>query len=215
MEIRRWSWLMFPLFVGVVILISYGWLVAGPNQIWQKLWVDQEKVKAAEIEVARLKSKLDALSRVNVADQREILAALEKATPSQMRPMLLIGEMTVAASESGVVIEKYKTGGDRSQQLEVSLQTGDAGKLIEWINHMEKWIPLVSIVRMSYTGGQAEVTVEQMWKGFVASGARPEDELPEMGERTKAVMSKISGYRELTTEAIVPADDGTTNPNPF
>lgn len=215
MEIRRWSWLMFPLLVGVTIVVSYSWLVAGPNQIWQKLWVDQEKVKAEEAEVAKLRSKLDILSRVNVESQREILDRLEKVVPSRMQTMLLVGEMSVAASESGVVMESYKTGNGGPQQLGVTLQTGDAGKLIEWINNMEKWIPLVKIFRIDYGGGKAEVVVEQAWKELEVSGARPGDELPEISGKVEKVMREMGGYKELTMEAILPADDGETNPNPF
>lgn len=217
MEIKKWSWLAFPLLVGIMIVASFGRLVAGPDQIWRKLWLNEGKVKTAEVEVAKLKSKLDKLNRVNVAEQQKILTELGKAVPSQMQPMLLIGEMNRAASDSGVVIEKYGINDSKTQQLlEVSILAGETGKLVLWVNDMERWLPLVKIVSISYTEGRAEVMVEQMWKELVATGAKPGDELPDTGEKVKTIMDQIAGYRELTAGVTsLPADDGSVNPDPF
>lgn len=217
MEVKKWAWLVFPALVGIMIIFSFGRLVAGPDQIWRKLWLNEKKAKAAEIEVAKLKNKLDRLNRVNVSEQQKTLADLGKAVPNQFQPMLLIGEMNQAASESGVVIEKYRIdNGEKQQDLKITMLTGDAGKLIAWVNSIERWLPLVKIVSVSYKDGRAEVVVEQAWKEVVAMGAKPEDELPDAGEKIKAVMEKMSGYRELIAGVTsLPADDGAVNPNPF
>ena len=217
MEIKKWSWLVFPLLVGVAVVFLFSKLVSGPDQIWRKLLVSEEKVKAEEIEMEKLKSKLERLNKVDIASQRKILEGLEKAVPSQVQTMLLIGEITTSASESGVAVEKYRIVNSGTQQaVEVTLQTGDAGKLIVWINNMEKWLPMARIVSISYGEGRAEVIVEQVWKEFVVSGAKPGDELPETGEKVKAVIDKMAGYRELTAGVTsLPADDGVVNPNPF
>ncbi len=217
MEIKKWSWLAFPALVVVMIMFSFGRLVAGSDQIWRKLWLNEEKVKAAEIEVAKLKNKLERLKQVDVVGQQKLLAQLGKAVPSQMQPMLLIGEMNQAASESGVVIEKYSIdNGEKQQELKISIATGDAGKLTAWVNDMEGWLPFVKIVSISYKDGRAEVVVEQEWKELAVTGAKPGDELPDTGEKMKTVTDKMAGYRELTAGATgLPADDGAVNPNPF
>ncbi len=215
MGVKKWGWLGFPLLVGVGIVVSYGWLVAGPDQIWRKLRMNGEEVKVAEVEVAKLKSKLDKLNWMDVAGQREMLNRLEKVVPGQIQFMLLIGGVNQAASESGLRLEKYKVGKSETRQvLEVSLQTGDVGKLIDWINNMEKQLPLVRIVRISYREGRAEVVVEQMWKEFGITGAKPEDELPETGERVKDILSKLGEFREVTSSGQT-RDVGGVNPNPF
>lgn len=216
MEIKKWGWLVFPALVGIMIIFSFGRLVAGPDQVWRKLWLNEAKVKTAEIEVAKLKSKLDKLNRVNVAEQQKLLIELGKAVPSQMQPMLLVGEMNQAASESGVVIEKYGIdNGEKQQDLKISIATGDADKLIVWVNDMERWLPLAKIVSISYKDSLAEVTVEQRWKELVATGAKPEDELPEMDEKVKNLLSKLGNFREIGTSFAQTKDDGTVNLNPF
>ncbi len=216
MEIKKWSWLVFPALVGIMIIFSFGKLVAGPNQIWRKLWLNEGKVKAAEVEVAKLKNKLDRLKQVDVAGQQKLLADLGKAVPSQMQPMLLVGEMNQAASESGMVIEKYRIDDSGKQQLlKVSLMTGDMGKLIAWVDSMERWLPLVKIVGINYKDGRADIEVEQWWKESAASGAKPDDELPETAKKIKIVMEQMAGYRELMAGVSLPADDGSVNSNPF
>ena len=217
MEIKTWGWLIFPVLVGIMVIFSFGRLVAGPDQIWRKLWLNEGKVKAAEVEVAKLKNKLDRLKQVDVVGQQKLLAELGKAVPNQMQPMLLIGEMNQAASESGVVIEKYSIdNGEKQQDSKISIATGNADKLIVWVNDMERWLPMARIVNISYGEGRAEVIVEQVWKEFVVSGAKPEDELPETREKVRAVIDQMAGYRELTVRATgLPTDDGAVNPNPF
>lgn len=215
-EIKKWSWLVFPVLVVIMIIFSFGRLVSGPDQIWRKLRLNEGKVKAAEMEVAKLKNKLNKLKQVDVAGQQKLLAQLGKAVPSQMQPMLLVGEMNQAASESGVVIEKYSIdNGEKQQDLKISIATGDAGKLIAWVDGMERWLPLVKIVSISYKDGRAEVVVGQEWKELVVTGAKPGDELPETAEKIKIVMEQMAGYRELTAGVSLPADDGSVNPNPF
>ncbi|KKU03169.1 MAG: hypothetical protein UX99_C0003G0008 [Candidatus Amesbacteria bacterium GW2011_GWB1_47_26] len=216
MEVKKWSWLAFPLLVGVMTVVSFGKLVAGPDQIWRKLRLNEGKAKATEIEVVKLKSKLDRLNRVDTAEQGKVLSELGKAVPSQIQPMLLIGEMNQAASESGVAVEKYRIDNSETRQaLQVSILTEDAGKLIDWVNNMEGWLPLARIVGISYENDRAEVTVEQVWKESAASGTKPEDELPETGERVKSLLSKLGDFREIGTSSAQTKDDGAVNPNPF
>jgi len=210
MEIKKWSWLVFPLLVGVTVVFSSKWLIAGPDQIWRKLWLTGREVQTAEVEVAKLKNKLDKLKRVDITGQRKILEKLEAAVPRRGQVEVLIGEVMQAASESAVAVQGYEAG---SGGLKVTLQTGDLGQLAAWVDNMERRLPLVKIVNISYMQGRAEVTVEQVGKEFVASGAKPEEELPEADVKVENVLEKLFGFRETGLEQS--RDTGGTNPNPF
>ncbi len=209
MEIKKWSWLVWPGVVAATALFSFRWLAAGPDQIWRKLWLTGREVKTAEVEVIKLKDKLDKLKGVDVTGQKKILEKLEAAVPGRGQVEVLIGEVMQAASESGVAVQSYEAGSG----LKVTLQTGNLGLLAAWVDNMERRLPLVKIVNISYMEGQAEVAVEQVWKETVASGARVTDELPEAGEKVQEVLGKLSGFREASFEPG--QDTGGTNPNPF
>ena len=214
MEMKKWSWAAFPVLVVTIVLFSSQWLIVGPNQIWQKLWLTGREVKTAEVEVAKLKDKLDKLNGLDVAGQKEILERLEGAVPSQKRMELLIWEVSQAASESSVAVERYGVGSGETQQLlEVTLRTADAGRLVNWVNNMERRLPLVKIVSINYKEGRADVTVEQVWKETIVSRAEAADELPDIREKIRDVLEKLSGLREVSFEQS--RDAGGTNPNPF
>ena len=214
MEMRKWSWIVFPALVGITVVFSSRWLIAGPDQIWQKLWLTSGEVKTADAEVAKLKNKLAILNGVDIVGQKEVLSRLETAVPSQRRAELLIWEVTAAASESGVAVERYGAGGDETQQfLQVTLRTDDAVRFVDWVERMEKWLPLVTLVNVNYKEGRVEVNLEQEWKATVVSNAKPEDELPETAGKVRETLQKLSGYREVSSDQI--QDVGGVNPNPF
>lgn len=212
MGVKKWSWLVFPILVTITVLFSSRWLVAGPDQIWRKLRLTGREVKTAEVEVVKLKNKLDVLNGVDMARQKEILAKLETAVPRREQVEVLIGEVLQAAFESGAAVESYRAAGSG---LGVTLQAGDPGLLKSWVDNMERRLPLVKIVNINYVEGRAEVTVEQVWKETVISGAGPADELPETGEQAKNILSKLGEFREVGTSSGQTKDDGAVNPNPF
>lgn len=215
MEIKKWSWLVFPVLVGVTVVFSFQWLVAGPDQIWRKLWLTGREVQTAEAEAAKLKNKLDKLKRVDMAGQKEILAKLEAAVPRRGQVEILIGEITQAAAESGVAVENYTAGNDEIQLvLKVTLGT-DAGGLVNWVRNMENRVPIVKVMSINYREGRAEAAVRQVWKETVISQAKAEDELPEADEKVKNILSKLEEFRKIGTGSGQMQDDGGTNPNPF
>lgn len=214
MEIKKWSWLVFPGVVVITVLVSSRWLVVGPDQIWRKLWLTGREVQTAEVEAAKLKSKLDKLKRVDMAGQKEILAKLEAAVPRRGQVEILIGEITQAAAESQVAVENYTAGNDETQLvLKVTLGT-DAGGLVNWVRNMENRVPIVKVMSINYREGRAEVAVGQVWKETVISQAKAEDELPEADEKVKNILSKLEEFKEGTGSGQM-QDDGGTNPNPF
>lgn len=215
MEVKKWSWLVFPVLVGVTVVFSSRWLMAGPDQIWRKLWLTGREVQTAEAEAAKLKNKLDKLKRVDMAGQKEILAKLEAAVPRRGQVEILIGEITQAAAESGVAVESYTAGNDETWLvLKVTLGT-DVGGLVNWVRNMENRVPIVKVMSINYREGRAEVAVGQVWKETVISQAKAEDELPEADEKVKNILSKLEEFRKIGTGSGQMQDDGAVNPNPF
>ena len=126
---RELVWVIWPLLVAGFIFVTFNFWVNSGQASMATLLVKKEEVEAAQKEAAQLKSKLQALRRVDAVREGESLKKLTTAMPVSRNVWWLLRELKISASESGAVLEQYK--GKVGEVLEASgeaqLVEGGAG----------------------------------------------------------------------------------------
>lgn len=210
--VKKWLWLAYPGVVVLLVFVSWQWLVAGPDQIWQKIAVKQQKVAAQQLQAASLRQKLAALREQDVNKLQGQVGFLESVVPVENRVSALLVLSRQAAGGS-VSINGYKgaTGGG----LTLNLGVADLTALKDMLNRLQETIPLLVIKSVKLTNNtQAEVGLEVAWKQTKTVEAGADKPLPALSGVVEQLQQKLAAYITPVV-GVATASGGTIKADPF
>lgn len=190
--VKKWLWLAYPGVVFLLIFVSWQWLVAGPNQIWQKIAAKQQKVAEQQIQSAVLRQKLVALRGFDVNNLNNQLGFLELAVPVENKISALFA-LSRQLSGEAVAIDGYKgaTGGG----LTLSLRLADLTVLKDMLSRLQETVPLLTIKSVKLTNStQAEVGLEVAWKLVKPVEVAADKPLPTLTGVVEQLQQKLATY---------------------
>jgi len=209
--VKKWLWLAYP---GVVVLLmgfSWQWLVAGPDQIWQKIAVKQQNVASQQLEAANLRQKLAILRSQNTDDLKRGLDFLELAVPSDNKVSALLALSRQTAGEA-VVINGYKSAGGGGISLNIRLN--DLVVLRDMLTRLQQTVPLLVIKSVKFTDSQADIGLEVAWKPAKPVQAEDNKPLPVLTGVVEQLQQKLAAF--ITPVVGVATTSGeTVKADPF
>ena len=209
--VKKWLWLAYPAMVMLLIGFSWQWLVAGPDQIWQKIAVKQQKVAAQQLQAASLRQKAVVLGEQDVNKLQGQVGFLESVVPVENRVSALLALSRQAAGGS-VSINGYKwaTGGG----LTLSLGVADLTVLRDLLTRLQQTIPLLAVKSVKLAGESAEVGLEVAWKPARTVEAVADKPLPILTGVVEQLQQKLAVY--ITPVVGVATTSGeTVKADPF
>ena len=209
--VKKWLWLAYP--GGVVLLMgfSWQWLVAGPDQIWQKIAVKQQNVASQQLEAANLRQKLAILRSQNTDDLKRGLDFLELAVPSDNKVSALLALSRQTAGEA-VVINGYKSAGGGGISLNIRLN--DLVVLRDMLTRLQQTVPLLVIKSVKFTDSQADIGLEVAWKPAKPVQAEDNKPLPVLTGVVEQLQQKLAAF--ITPVVGVATTSGeTVKADPF
>lgn len=190
--VKKWLWLAYPGIVLLLIFVSWQWLVAGPEQIWQKIAVKQQKVAEQRLQAASLRQKLAVLREQNVNSLNSQLGFLELAAPTDNKISALLA-LSRQTAGSSVSINGYKGAGGGG--LTLSLGVTDLTVLKDMLARLQETVPLLTIKSVKLTKStQAEVGLEVAWKQSRAVEAVADKPLPTLTGVVEQLQQKLATY---------------------
>lgn len=190
--VKKWLWLAYPGVVALLVFVSWQWLVAGPDQIWQKIAVKQQKVATQQLQAASLRQKLAILRSQDVNNLSSQLGFLGLAVPAENKISALLA-LSRQLSGDSVAIDGYKgaTGGG----LTLSLRLAGLAVLRDFLVQSQQTIPLLTIKSVKLTNStQAEVGLEVAWKQTKAMEAGADKPLPALSGVVEQLQQKLATY---------------------
>ncbi len=222
--IKKSLWMVYPLMVMVFIFLSLNYLF-GAGQEFQRFVDRQKNVGDLEVRIASLKNKLAVVSGVNVVETENNLKTLLEAMPPARRLWVVVSEVRLAASESGLVVDAFRgvggevresSGAAEALVLDVDLKVGGVGELRDFLSKLESKKPLVKVKKIKYDGNQVTVSVEGAWSAWTKLTTDTNLPLKPYGSLLAAVLKKLEGYEGLgNTSQGVSSGSGEVNTNPF
>ena len=209
--VKKWLWLACPGVVVLLIGFSWQWLVAGPDQIWQKIAVKQQKVTSQQMEASNLRQKLAVLRSQDVNNLQSQLGFLELVVPTDNKVAALLALSRQAAGES-VTINGYKgaTGGG----LTLSLRLADLTVLKDMLVRLQQTVPLLVVKSVKLSGETAEVGLEVAWKPAKAVEAEADRPLPVLTGVVEQLQQKLARYT-TSVVGVATTSGETTKADPF
>lgn len=190
--VKKWLWLAYPGVVLLLIFISWQWLVAGPDQIWQKIAIKQQKVAVQQLQVASLRQKLAILRSQDVNNLNSQLGLLELSVPAENKISALLA-LSRQLSGDSVAIDGYK--GAAGGGLTLSLRLTDLAVLRDFLVRSQQTVPLLTIKSVKLTKGtQAEVGLEVAWKPVKTVEAVADKPLPTLTGVVEQLQQKLTTY---------------------
>jgi hypothetical protein len=178
-----------------------------------------------------LQKRLGELQNFDFPQGETDLEQLVLAVPAARRVWSLISEVKSAASQAGVIVDKYSAvGGDvkeatisgsvsgvaaQAMQLEVGLTVNNMGQLWKMMDALERSIPLVKVVSVKLDSGAAVLVVEGAWGGWSKVMSDVTMALPEYSATLNEVKNRLGDFGVVYTPLNINVGSGDGVVDPF
>lgn len=170
--------------------------------------------------VANLGAKRDTLASVdnNTVNSANIVV---RALPTKISAMAAVAQIRAAATEKGVNISRIqatvKEGSNpATAQIRIDVE-GPLDTIDQFLKVVETTLPYITIGEGKTTKTaellQTSITFETYWKELPKVGG-VEAALPVLTEKERQLLVKLSGFKEVTSNAV-PVAEGQGRANPF
>ncbi len=218
---NKFLWLTYPLLVLVVILFSAKYLLSG--QVWTALSNKQDRTALDKIKIDKLSKKLNFLKSAELNSWTNDWNYLVSVAPMSKQITLLLGEISQAASASGVGIISYKgmvndvtaTESAKELTLDVSFSVNDIKTLAQLLQQLENRLPLVSIGKITYAQKKADISIMGIWSPIPKLASNPDAELVDSRQMVADLRNKLTGFVEVVTRNIDLQGTNNASGNPF
>ena len=227
---RKWTWVIYPLFAGLVILSSVKYLTGSGQGNLSQLFERQKKVESQSDKATRLRAKLAQLKELDTNLAIEDLSLMVKAVPPAKRAWLTGSELSTAGLELGIDLEEYKGEGgevkeasesaknnfaDKDMVLQAAFTVNDISQLAQLLEKLETKMPLMKIRTVDFGRGGAEIKVEGAWAQWSKIPAESELlTLPEYKSTVSEMRSILRLFSSLP-ETVPYSGESQDITNPF
>ena len=223
---KKWIWVGFPLGTIAFVLYSLMFLFGGEGRA-AKFMEDQKKVKDEQVKIAVLKDKMAVLESIDAKKTEEDLTAMLSAVPASKEIWTLIRQLKQAGAVLGMNVLSFEgmagVIGEASESAQadpnvvkvtVEYSSGDFSQVAGILGILEKYKPLVKIVKVDYDKSKAELVVNGAYANWVKIAADHDSPLPPISQETETVKGQLADLEELPTEVIESTESGVAV-NPF
>ncbi len=216
-QINSWWWVGYPLAVAVFIFFSLNFILNN-SQMISDLTVKKDEVEAQQKQAEQLRSKLADLKKIDSTQETERLKRLLEAMPASRKVWSLVLGLNQAASEGGVIVKEYRgVIGDVKEATESASPSASAKKKDEkmslkvlyevfpfdaWQRNLavlQRILPLVKVVKVSYSDAETEMTVEGAWGPWTALSRNVLSPLPDYQGLSDRVIRDLDKLGEMNS----------------
>lgn len=220
---KVWSWVVYPLAVVVVVLVSAN-ILFGNLGLWDKLSASQTQLKKQAEMATQLRAKVSRLQSADLVTEHQNLDYLIQILPPGKNLPVLLAQIQQAAVVSGAVFESFRgkvgevtasqsgTVAD-ALQLQVTLQIADLGQLQRALAYLESSLPLLQVKQVRMTGTRVDLVVEGLWSSLAHLPAGVEYAVPDTSTDLAQIRGQLKNYSALPVSEI-PSETGV-NSTPF
>lgn len=207
-------------------------LVAIPTLIWpgwQRGWKLSTEVSQVERRVADLKEKMTSLGKIEIDNFAKYHDDLKSVVVPEADAYYLLSLIKVLGKDFGYRVVQYSFGlgkisdetgatgeggssrmtvsGARPVRLAIKMD-GPAENYWDFVEAMEKMLPLISIQDMKVTGGEAEVATRKLDINIIAYYLSPSSEANTKKadinkfEVDTGLMEKLAAFRKVNTREV-------------
>jgi hypothetical protein len=209
---KKWIWTLYPVLVAIFIVFSLNYGLNDADK-WQKFFSQRNLADEQEQKAARLQTRLKTLQGFDLNQGNADLSDLILTFPAARRVWALISEVNSAASDSGVIVEKYSAVvGDVKEasgaataakselpmKLSVDLTLDTMGQLWTVLDRLENSLPLVKIDSVEYLSTKATLVVEGAWGSWSRVASDITNPLPEYASALTDVKKRTNGFKAFT-----------------
>jgi hypothetical protein len=171
---KPYLWVLYPILVFLIILVSLTWFAGGAGEIINTLNSKNQKVQQELAKRNNMQTKLAILKSLDEKTQLEKLKTLGLSLPITNQPWVLLSQ----AKTVGVVTAFRNTSTGKSTTLEIEASNSDA--LVEILNKIDALRPLVSINSLQLGSGKVKLDVVSHWETLAKLTIALEDPLPNL-----------------------------------
>ena len=225
----KWGWAVYPVLVGLFILFTVKSVIDAKSFGWRQTRERQKRVAEEQQTVSRLEAKLAILRKLSEDEMEADLSELITAVPVSKQLFAAVAQVRMAATVSGIKLEKYSAQvGDIREatvsaqkansdalQLAVLLNVFDLHQLREFLEVLERQLPVARVTEVEFGGKSGvRVTVKQGYSPWVKSGATVDQPLPDYQSKLLQVKNKLELYERLSQSNMAEAEEiGTASGN--
>ena len=225
----KWGWAVYPVLVGLFILFTVKSVIDAKSFGWSQTRERQKRVAEEQQTVSRLEAKLAILRKLSEDEMEADLSELITAVPVSKQLFAAVAQVRMAATVSGIKLEKYSAQvGDIREatvsaqkansdalQLAVLLNVFDLHQLREFLEVLERQLPVARVTEVEFGGKSGvRVTVKQGDSPWVKSGATVDQPLPDYQSKLLQVKNKLELYERLSQSNMAEAEEiGTASGN--
>lgn len=226
MSIYKYSWLVYPSVVAMVILFSS--MVLLSPAFWQDLFNTASKVEAANTQANNLKTKLKLLEKTDINAETENLGYLLSILPSSKQIPVLTSQLQSAAIVSQTFLETYRfDAGDISTtlsgnlandnlSLSVTYSVLDVASLRNLLDKLQISVPLLAIREVNFSNGKADLKIDALWSPLVKLSTTAIDQpLPNPSSDVLRIRQSFANSLPIFTDASASAVNTSISTNPF
>ena len=223
---NKWLWVLYPTLV--LIFVVYTAITVFSNaDTWAQLTQKREDVQVQEEKAAQLRKKLATLANFDTTKAQSDLKELLDTLPDARLAWSLITEIKNAASQSEVELKEYKSNAGNVKQatagavladesgvvLTMSARVPDIVRLRRFLNVLTSQKPLVRLLRLTFTGGAMQLTVEGGWSRMSHETVK-DAPLQEYADTLSSIRTRMEKYVLVSVDqaASVSGNFGVTNP---
>ncbi len=223
---NKWGWVLYPILVAVFVIYT-GVTVLSNVDTWAQITQKREDVQVQQEKAALLRNKLVVLSNFDTNKAQIDLHEMLDTLPDARLAWSLISEIKNAAAQSEVELKEYKSNAGNVKQatagavladesgvvLTISARVPDIVRLRRFLNVLMTQKPLVRLLRLSFSGGAMQLTVEGGWSRMVHETPK-NTPLQEYGTTIAGVRSQMEKYVLVSVEQAASGSGnfGVTNP---
>ncbi len=224
-DIRKYTWLIYPVVVVLGILASSVFLLA--PSFWQNLFSTAAAVQQATTTANNLQTKLRTLAAVNVPTETDNLTYLLSILPSSKQIPILISQLQSAAADTGTVLESYRfDAGDISATqsakpvgddliLSVTYIVSDISTLKNLLANLAGRTPLLAVHEVHFLTGKVDLKIDALWSPLAKlAAAGPNEPLPNAGNDVLRIKQQFAANAAVVNNASGSGNQ-TVSTNPF
>lgn len=206
---KNFLWLVYPAAVLLFVAIT-GNILMGESPVgWAGLMNKRFKIESDSQRSVRLTQKINYLKSVSTSVVEEDLRTLTEAVPISKPVLQVVASMKWAAALSGATVESYRsvTIGEIKEasvaavesernlvRQETTLTVSSIDQLVQFLENLEKLLPLSNVAGVSYTNGTVAVTVIPSWSPLVRAAAEIDKPITDFGVKLSGVKKKLEQY---------------------
>ncbi len=209
--IKKYLWLVYPIGVAVAIVVSIG-VLFGAQGLWAKMAQSGQQVEEEAITAANLRTKQARLQAVDMQVEGQNFGYLVSILPAQKNFPVLLAQISVAASSSGIILESFKgqvgevaasesatsSATTDIRQLQLSLTfVGTFDQLRQMISQLESSLPLVEVKKVVFSENRAEMIVKGDWGYLEKLAAGAQYQVPDISADLLRLKNQLRGYSYL------------------